>query len=252
MNVLFQVDGSATGQRNMELDLDLHASVLRGRYDVAMRLYSWQPLCVSLGKHQTADALHTESLQRHGVDVSHRPTGGRAVLHANEVTYCICVPLPDVSKAQNVYASVHDLLYSVIGPIAPDLSHASLSTDLRMHYSAQQPLGQACFTSHAKSEILWGQRKVVGSAQRVMDGVLLQHGSILCGPEHEILAHIIAPDADSVAGIHQALKRSSASLSEAAGIQVSLENVLQHFADAQESLNAQLQAICQLARGVES
>lgn len=252
MNIAFRVDGSATGQRNMELDLYLHSSVVRGTYDVALRLYSWDPWCVSLGKHQSADALRTESLHKHALDVVHRPTGGRAVLHANEVTYCICVPLPDVSKAQSVYAGIHDLLYSVIAPLAPALSHASLSTDLRMHYSAQQPLGQACFTSHAKSEILWGQRKVVGSAQRVMDGVLLQHGSILCGPEHEILAHIIAPSPENVSGILQALRLSSASLSEAANAQISIENVMQLFATAQESISEQLRAICQLARGAES
>lgn len=236
----------------MELDLELHSRVQSGVCDVALRLYSWNPWCVSLGKHQSADALQHGALIQHKLDLVHRPTGGRAVLHANEVTYCICVPLPDVSKAQSVYGSVHDLLYSMLAPLAPRLAHASISTDLRMHYSAQQPLGQACFTSHAKSEILWGQRKVVGSAQRVMNGVLLQHGSILCGPEHEILAQIIAPDPASIAGIEAALKRSSASLSEAAGAEIAIDTVMQCFADAPGTVNRQLLAICQLARGAES
>ncbi|MFN4986315.1 MAG: biotin/lipoate A/B protein ligase family protein [Ignavibacteria bacterium] len=247
MNIEFRVDESATGRRNMELDLELHASVHTGRCDVGLRLYSWDPWCVSLGKHQSTDGLNAEALSRYELDVVHRPTGGRAVLHANEVTYCLCVSMPDTTKSQVVYAAVHDLLYAVLSPVAPALSHASLSTDLRMHYSAQQPLGQACFTSHAKSEILWGQRKVVGSAQRVMDGVLLQHGSILCGPEHEILAHIIAPNPESLSGVEQALKRSSASLSEAAGAEVTIDNLMQLFSDKQHAISEQLQSICQLA-----
>jgi lipoate-protein ligase A len=251
MNCNVRIDASNAGLANMQADLELHALVRDGHVSAGIRFYTWNPWCVSLGKHQNTDNVNLAALEQLGLDLVHRPTGGRAVLHAEEVTYCICVELPDTTRAQQVYASVHDMLYSVLQNIAPTLSHASVSTDLRQHYSSQQPIGQACFSSHAKSEILYGTKKVVGSAQRVFDGVLLQHGSILCGKGHEQLAHVItysALDADRAIAI---LEQSSATLTQAAGREVPKEEVLSAVELHKSFINERLQIICsQASEGV--
>ncbi len=249
MSPIFRIDGPATGRENMAMDLTMHEEVCQGTIHSGLRLYSWSPWCVSLGKHQSVDALNQDAVRDLGLDVVHRPTGGRAVLHAEEVTYCICVSLPDASRAKHIYAAVHDLLYRVLAELAPSLTHASLSSDLRTHYSSQQPIGQACFSSHAKSEILWNNRKVVGSAQRVMDGVLLQHGSILCEQGHENLAHVIARNDDEAAKISSLLLNTSATLSEAAGHAISKQDVCSRFETQRELVVQDLQVISQLARG---
>ena len=251
MSCSVRIDAPAAGSANMHADLELHSLIRSGRLSAAIRFYTWSPWCVSLGKHQSANNLNAAALEQHGLDLVHRPTGGRAVLHAEEVTYCICVGLPDTTRAQQVYAFVHDMLYLVLQKIAPALSHASVSTDFREHYSSQQPIGQACFSSHAKSEILHGTKKVVGSAQRVFDGVLLQHGSILCGKGHEQLAHVIThstQDADHAASI---LERSSATLSQAAGREVPKEEVLSVIELHKTFIHERLQIICsQASEGV--
>ena len=249
MTPIFRIDGAATGRENMAMDLAMHNDVCQGTIPGGLRLYSWNPWCVSLGKHQSVESLNQAAVQDLGLDVVHRPTGGRAVLHAEEVTYCICVAMPDTSRAQLVYAAVHDMLYRVLAKLAPTLTHASLSSDLRTHYSSQQPIGQACFSSHAKSEILWKNRKVVGSAQRVMNGVLLQHGSILCEQGHEKLAHVIARTAEEATQIHTLLLNTSATLSEAAGTTISNQDVCSHFETQRDSIHEDLHAIAQLARG---
>lgn len=249
MNSVIRIDGSETGRGNMDLDLAMHAEVLRGTLDIGFRIYTWNPWCVSLGKHQTVDGLNQQALHELNLDVVHRPTGGRAVLHAEEVTYCVCVRMPDASKAQLVYAAIHDMLFEVLSAVAPGLTHASLSSDLRTHYSSQQPIGQACFSSHAKSEILWNNKKVVGSAQRVMDGALLQHGSILCEPGHELLARVIAKSEEDATAIRGLLLRASATLTEASSRRITKESVVESFVLHESALERNLESISSLATG---
>lgn len=219
------VSGSATGAENMRRDLELWEQVRHGQVPPTLRLYSWQPWCVSLGKHQPLEAIDLDALHRSGLDVVHRPTGGRAVLHADEVTYCICTPVQDSLHARGVYAEIHHLLFASLSALCSDLTFASLDSDLRTHYAANGPMGQACFTCHARSEILWHGRKVVGSAQRVIDGVLLQHGSILCGPGHEGLSEVIRATDQERDALRTSIGTSSATLSEVAGRRVTVDEV---------------------------
>ncbi len=224
------ISGAATGAENMRRDLDLWELVRSGSRQTSLRLYTWQPWCVSLGKHQPLEAIDRDACQRSGFDVVHRPTGGRAVLHADEVTYCICTPVQDSLHARRVYAEIHQLLFAALSTLGADLSFASLDSDLRTHYAANGPMGQVCFTSHARSEILWRGRKVVGSAQRVIDGVLLQHGSILSGPGHERLADVVVTADQEREILRTSIETSSATLSEAASRMVTVDEVMQAIA----------------------
>lgn len=218
--------GSATGAQNMRRDMQLADHVRLGTAPATLRLYTWEPWCVSLGKHQPLEAIDASAVSRYGYDVVHRPTGGRAILHADEVTYCVCVPVTDSLQARSVYAEVHQLLFGALSTLCSDLTFASLDSDLRTHYASSGPLGQACFTSHARSEILWNGKKVVGSAQRVIDGVLLQHGSILCGPGHESLADLFAANDQERETLKRSIEQSSATLSQAAGREINFQQVI--------------------------
>ena len=190
-------DGAWDGARNMERDLAMLHSVQHGAYDIGFRSYAWDPWCVSLGRNQPSSALDEERCESRGIDVVQRPTGGRAVLHADELTYCIVMRIDATRSASFVYQQTHELIFTALQSMAEGLSLSTDSTDLRTHYASSGALGQACFTSHARSEIVCGGRKVVGSAQRIISGYVLQHGSILCGSGHEMLADIIvATDAE--------------------------------------------------------
>jgi lipoate-protein ligase A len=193
--MIVSFDGPATGSDNMRQDLDLLALAERSR-TWHMRTYTWSPWCVSLGKHQPLDAVDANRLHANGFDVVHRPTGGRAVLHANELTYCVAVPLSQGLTAQDIYAAVHTLIVAALRSIGiPELEYQEVPTDLRLHYASSG----------------------VGSAQRVMQEMVLQHGSILCGPGHEKLAEVLRADESARSVLRERLQDGAIHLSDLAG-----------------------------------
>jgi len=213
-------DGEATGAVNMALDMEL---LEKAQADGCwhMRTYMWKPWCVSLGKHQSVDVLDHDAMRDRGFDVVHRPTGGRAVLHADELTYCVAIPLTPTMTAQDLYAEVHRLLVSALRSLhIPELSYQDVPTDLRMHYASSGVSGASCFTSSARSEIMARGRKVVGSAQRVLHGIVLQHGSILCGSGHEMLAEVVRANDEEKAALRERIADGAITLSDIAGRQI--------------------------------
>ncbi len=211
-----------------------------GAFDILARTYMWSPWCVSLGRNQREDAIDAGVCAMSGYDVVRRPTGGRAVLHADEVTYAVVLRTTALLSPQVAYALIHEAIHAALEPLAPSLSFSGVSTDLRTHYAASGALGQVCFTSHARSEIMSGTRKVVGSAQRVIGGIVLQHGSILCGPGHEHLAEVVtATDAERGA-MRATIARSSATLSEVAGRTITAQEVSTRLQDLAEQVDARL------------
>lgn len=223
-------DGSANGRANMDLDMNLLAEAERsGSWH--MRTYTWSPWCVSLGKHQSLDVIDDVEMQQRGFDVVHRPTGGRAVLHANELTYCCAAPLADGQTAQYIYATVHTLIVAALRSLnVPDLEFQEVPTDLRLHYASSGVAGASCFTSSAKSEIMARGRKVVGSAQRVINGYVLQHGSILCGAGHEQLADVVRAEASQRAMLRSRIHEGSITLSDLAGRTITPEQCAEAIA----------------------
>ena len=77
-----------TGKENMQIDSDLLELAITGQFkEPIFRLYGWKPACISLGRNQKSDFLNTSLLNKYGIDVVKRLTGGRALLHDNEITY---------------------------------------------------------------------------------------------------------------------------------------------------------------------
>ncbi len=148
-----------------------------------LRLYRWQPWAVSLGYHQSVEEIDEPRCRADGIEVVRRPTGGRAVLHAEELTYCVTVPADHPwygEPVQTVYRRINEALCAGLRRLAPDLSTTSAATGAY----ARNP---ACFATSVRYEIALQGRKLVGSAQRRLPGGLLQHGSILLGPAHRRL-----------------------------------------------------------------
>ena len=216
-------EGAQRGEANMHRDLELLSLVESQTLRLAFRTYTWDPWALSLGKHQRPDSVDETAAKDLGIDVVQRPTGGRAVLHANELTYCIAVRH---DHPRYVYAAVHEMLMAALQPLVGHrLDHETTPTDLRQHYASSTSVGQICFTSSAHSEILSGGRKIVGSAQRVFNGIILQHGSILCGPEHEGIAQLLNVSQEERRTVVNRLRSTSTSLSEIAGTAITIEHV---------------------------
>ncbi|MBI2793337.1 MAG: lipoate--protein ligase family protein [Ignavibacteria bacterium] len=198
----------------MARDLELLETVRAGIAPFAFETYTWEPWAVSLGKHQSINAIDVDKAREMGIDVVWRPTGGRAILHADELTYCVAVR----GNPRDVYRRVHDVIRRALDRIVPHaLNGHKAQPDLRQFYASGTRLGQVCFASSVTDELMHNGRKVVGSAQRVIDGIVLQHGSILCGPAHQTIADILAVKENDRSEIKQQLNKLSISLSEIAG-----------------------------------
>jgi lipoate-protein ligase A len=160
------------GWSNMALDQALLDRAERAG-ERWLRLYSWDPHCLSFGRHEPAarryDRARVEALE---LDVVRRPTGGRAVWHGHEVTYALAAPCAQLGTVRESYIEIHRMLLDAVRRfgIAAQLAPPG------------RPVGVdrgACFAAPAGGEIMVGGRKAVGSAQLRQGGALLQHGSIL-------------------------------------------------------------------------
>lgn len=177
------IDPPATGARNMAIDEALLRSATRGCRPT-LRFYAWQPPALSLGYFQKADVVDFAACAAAGVDVVRRPTGGRAVLHADEVTYAVALPPEHPLAQESVVNSYRVLSKGFAGGLATLGAAASLSRASKNRDTAGVPepaaSGQAaaCFDTPSWYELLVDGQKVVGSAQVRRAGALLQHGSV--------------------------------------------------------------------------
>ena len=186
--------GPNLGVYNMSLDEELLARAQAGAAMPVLRLYSWAPPTVSLGRFQKMEtAVHAEACARLGFDIVRRITGGRAVLHKNELTYSIIArtddPLfpPDVLGTYKVIAAGLLAGLTNLGIPAEMVARGGRHAGL----VDKRPKDAACFSAPSWYEILVNNRKIIGSAQRRVAGAFLQHGSILIGYDRDLEAEVI-------------------------------------------------------------
>ncbi|MFP4528327.1 MAG: biotin/lipoate A/B protein ligase family protein [Candidatus Kapaibacterium sp.] len=217
------VHGPREGRYNMDFDYGRTLEVQKGAARPMFRLYGWEPWTVSLGANQKAEDIDADECKRLGFGLVRRPTGGRAVLHADELTYSVVMSIPEKLTVHDIYRRVHEVLVDAFAGLGCELEFEKAQADFRRHYR-QSGMSAACFASSARYEIEWQGRKIVGSAQRRFGDVLLQHGSILLGPGHERLADVIAGKGERTRMVLKSFMEShAATLSQAAGRQIGFE-----------------------------
>ena len=175
--------GFNSGKFNMDFDIDLARNALRG--EAVLRLYRWQPYCISLGANQDFETINIEKASVNNIDVVKRPTGGRAILHSDELTYSVVLPVSENLSARNIYHEINLALLEGLIIYNPKLNKIELENDQPDFPSFyREEKSTICFAVPAKSELKYSGKKLVGSAQRKLGNTILQHGSILCGSYH--------------------------------------------------------------------
>jgi len=173
------IDGDLPGARNMARDMAVLEAVSTGQTPPTLRLYGWNPPCLTIGKHQGLDAVNLEFCRREGIEVARRPTGGRALLHHLELTYSVVAPLgapPMPTALQEAYRLICGGLVGACRSFGIDAELTGGEVNLRLpNPSSTVP----CFEAPAEGEVVVGGRKLVGSAMRAHSGCILQHGAIL-------------------------------------------------------------------------
>ena len=225
----FRNTGRRTGSFNMEYDERLAHSLVASDSAFIVRVYGWNPPAISLGWHQDVNEIDGAGAAAAGIDVVRRPTGGRAILHSDEVTYSV-VMVASQKGVLTVYQSISEALtrgLSFLGaPVVLEKSQPHFPTLYR------SPSAVACFASAARYEIQIAGRKLVGSAQRRYarpDGqeVVLQHGSILLGDDHlRIVDFMKQLDEHQRVRMRQELREKTVDLSSALGRRVEPDEVI--------------------------
>jgi lipoyl(octanoyl) transferase len=179
------VNQPAPGADNMRQDIELLDRCARGEIAGAVRIYGFSPPCISLGRMQTMDDVDLDACARDGVDVVRRPSGGRAVLHDQEVTYAVVCTASDPRFGGRVLEScarIHATVARGLAALGVRTVQQARPRDVRA--AARNAAAVAnCFAAPAAHELLDAQgRKLVGSAQARRGRGLLQHGSVLLEP----------------------------------------------------------------------
>ena len=141
-----------------------------------LRLYAWNPACLSLGHAQPYADVDVPRLRAHGWDVVRRATGGRAILHIDELTYSVVASADEPRVAGTVLESYNRLAQALLLAVR-DLN---LPVEIKEHStgSAQKSLNPVCFEVPSTYEITVLGKKLIGSAQARKKEAVLQHGSL--------------------------------------------------------------------------
>ncbi|MBU2444193.1 MAG: hypothetical protein KJ666_01285 [Bacteroidetes bacterium] len=201
------------GKFNMERDVDLCRTVSTTGVPT-LRLYRWEPFTISLGYNQKEDILDLEKCGSDKIGVVKRPTGGRVILHAEELTYSVTMRMKGKSSSQ-IYNEISEALVFGLKLYDKRMEKVELEKnqiDFASFYKSYSSF--PCFSSSAKYEIKFRERKLVGSAQRVIGDTILQHGSILCGDFHKNLVEYLKLSDDKLSEIKNDLDSKTVSIGE--------------------------------------
>lgn len=172
----FLDSGWASGARHMAIDdalLTLHG---QEGLPPTLRLYSFRPACLSLGRFQDARP-YTEGY-RSGLPLVRRPTGGGAVLHRGDICYSVIAPIDHPLVA----GSIHQSYQKIAAALTEGLTLLGLPSLRPAPIRHPLPRTGWCFEAVAPHELTLDGAKLVGSAQVRRNGTLLQQGSIRLAP----------------------------------------------------------------------
>jgi len=170
------INSAGKGDWNMAVDEAILESVANKGQPPTLRLYAWDPYCLSLGHAQRVIDVNGGALAKLGWDLVRRPTGGKAILHADEITYSITAPQDEPRVSGTVIESYQRLSRALL--LA--LNQLGITADAKPKDPSylQKSADPICFDSPSDFEITSHGKKIIGSAQaRRLQGVL-QHGSI--------------------------------------------------------------------------
>lgn len=219
------VEGTpTTGARNMAIDETLLERASEKLRLPTLRIYAWEPFCLSLGYGQSVADVDLERLQAHGWHLVRRPTGGKAILHGDELTYSLTLPLDDELARGDIIESYRRISRGLMEALhqlglSPHSERAAANGEMR---------GPVCFEVPSHYEITVGGRKLIGSAQVRRRSGLLQHGTLpLYGDIARICEALRFADEDAREAARQHVRARATTLEAALGHRVTYEQVAQ-------------------------
>jgi lipoate-protein ligase A len=223
----------ARGAWNMAVDESILEHIGHGESIPTLRLYAWTPACLSLGHAQPFTDVDMVRLKERGWEVVRRATGGRAILHTDELTYSVIAPVNEPRVEGSVLESYNRLAQALL------LAVKNLDVPVEMKEGKANDSGTpnpVCFEVPSTYEITVNGKKLIGSAQaRKKEGVL-QHGSLpLTGDLTRICQALVFENESARENASKRLLERATTVESALGRGVSWENAAQAFVDAFEA-----------------
>lgn len=229
MSIEIRQETAQDGDILMARDASLLEQAAHRQVGPVLRFYQWICPTISLGFHQRESVLDEDALTRERIPWVRRPTGGAAVLHSDELTYCLVLP------AEHPFQKDKSALKHTGNALARGLQALGVSAEVveRGYPLEKLPDRTSCFVRSSRWEVCVRGKKIVGSAQRFLNGALLQHGSILRGPDHLRLTSLLRLPSEQVRQeLHSRLCAASTSIREELSVPFDMMLLRQHLAQA--------------------
>lgn len=219
---------SSTGAWNMAVDESILEQIHRGESKPTLRLYSWNPPCLSLGHAQPFRDVDVERLQSHGWEVVRRLTGGRAILHTDELTYSVTGSAEEPVLAGGVLESYNRLAKALLHAVRKLGLLVEIKEDVTQNGILRY--NPVCFEVPSTYEITVNGKKLIGSAQaRKKEGVL-QHGSLpLTGDLTRICDALIFENKSAREMAKERLLARATTVESVLGVETAWETAAQAF-----------------------
>jgi lipoate-protein ligase A len=187
----FIADPPGDGLWNMAVDAGLYNSAqVDDDFPPTLRVYGWNPPCISLGRRQDAGIVNADECFRRGVDVVKRIGGGAAVYHRDDVTYCF------VSRRDRMQEPEPELWRLVFEKMLDNFRIEYDAVNSGVPSVPETAAAAACFAAAEKDEPTIKGKKWVGSARRKSRSVFLQHGSVLLSRQPDEFKELLAEPAE--------------------------------------------------------
>jgi lipoate-protein ligase A len=219
----------------MAVDEAILEHIGRGASSPTLRLYAWTPACLSLGHAQPFADVDTLRLHQYGWEVVRRATGGRAILHTDELTYSVIAAGDEPHVAGSILESYNRLAQALLLAVK-NLGIPVEMKEVVSHVSNVTYTNPVCFEMPSTYEITVNGKKLIGSAQaRKKEGVL-QHGSLpLTGDLARICQALVFENEIAREKASQRLLDRATTVESALGRAVSWEEAAQAFIRAFEA-----------------
>jgi lipoate-protein ligase A len=210
-----------------------HVQEGRGNSIPTLRVYAWEPACLSLGYAQPFSDVDINRLKERGWEVVRRATGGRSILHTDELTYSVIAPANEPSVAGTVLESYNRIAQALLLAVKNLDLRVELNNNIRQNDIL--PNNPVCFEVPSTYEITVDGKKLIGSAQARKKAGLLQHGSLpLRGDLSRICQALVFENETAREDASKRLLARAATVESALGRSVSWEAAAQAFIHAFE------------------
>lgn len=174
------------GQYNMDFDSYLLEEAIKNQEKTPIiRFYGWSPACVSLGRNQSVENINTDYCKKNNIDIVKRVTGGRGLLHDDEVTYSFVCSADFLDGGESVIKSYKEISSAII--------EGFKNIDIELELGGKKKVEAShdyCMLLSTGADLSYNGTKLIGSAQYRKQGYILQHGSVLFSYDKDVIEQI--------------------------------------------------------------